>query len=158
MHAHSVRVLELRIPPVALAIATAVLMWFGAAHAPGFSLELPAKATVGAAFGLLGLIICTLGVVEFRRARTTVNPTRPQSASSLVTSGIYSHTRNPMYLGLLLLLGGWAVVVANLIAFLALPAFVLYLNQFQIKPEERALMSHFGDQFKAYCSRVRRWI
>jgi protein-S-isoprenylcysteine O-methyltransferase Ste14 len=62
-----------------------------------------------------------------------------------------------MYLGFLLMLAGWATARANMVAFLALPAFVFYMNQFQIKPEERALMSMFGDQFREYCCRVRRW-
>ena len=108
--------------------------------------------------GLLGVIACALGILEFKRAKTTVNPTKPESSSSLVRSGIYRHTRNPMYLGFLLILVGWATLTANILAFLVLPVFVLYMNRFQIKPEERALTLIFGDEFKAYCSTVRRWI
>jgi protein-S-isoprenylcysteine O-methyltransferase Ste14 len=85
-------------------------------------------------------------------------PDKAQSSSALVQTGIYQHTRNPMYLGFLLILIGLAIFTANLVAFLTLPAFVLYMNQFQIKPEERALTSIFGDEFRAYCSSVRRWI
>jgi protein-S-isoprenylcysteine O-methyltransferase Ste14 len=94
-----VQALELKIPPVALVIVAAVLMWLGSAYAPRLNVELPFRAAVGFVFGLLGLITCILGVVEFKRAKTTVNPTKPQSSSSLVASGIYRHTRNPMYLG-----------------------------------------------------------
>jgi len=90
------------------------------------------------------------------RAKTTLNPNAVPD--HLVTTGPFGITRNPMYLGFLLILAGWAAARANVLAFLALPAFVLYMNQFQIKPEERALMSIFGDEFKAYCSTVRRWI
>ena len=158
MHTRSVHALELKIPPVALVIVAAVLMWLASTCAPRLNLELPFQASIAGVFGLVGLATCTLGVVEFKRAKTTVNPTKPQSSSSLVTSGIYRHTRNPMYLGFVFILAGWAAVTANLVTFLALPAFVLYMNQFQIKPEERALMAIFGDQFKAYCATVRRWI
>lgn len=63
-----------------------------------------------------------------------------------------------MYLGFLIVLAGGAVARANLVAFLLLPAFVLYMNRFQIQPEERALTSIFGDEFKSYCANVRRWI
>jgi protein-S-isoprenylcysteine O-methyltransferase Ste14 len=63
-----------------------------------------------------------------------------------------------MYLGFLLVLAGWAMSRGNLVGFLVLPAFVVYMNEFQIKPEERALTSIFGDKFKAYCSDVGRWI
>ena len=113
---------------------------------------------VGWMMGLLGLLGSTLGFIEFRRARTTLNPTRPGTSSSLVKTGIYRRTRNPMYLGFLLMLVGWAISMGNVASFLALPVFVIYLNRFQIEPEERALTSIFGDEFTAYCSDVRRWI
>jgi len=150
--------LELKVPPVALVIAAAGLMWLASALAPGLHLKVPFRSIIAWVFGISGLVTCTLGVVEFKRAKTTVNPTKPQSSSSLVTSGVYRLTRNPMYLGFLLMLAGWAAVTANMVAFLVLPAFVVYMNHFQIKPEERALMSIFGDEFRTYSSRVRRWI
>jgi len=82
----------------------------------------------------------------------------PQSASALVVSGIYRFTRNPMYVGFLFVLLGWAVWLSNGLSFLFLPAFVLYMNRFQIQPEERALHARFGQEFVAYTSRVRRWL
>jgi protein-S-isoprenylcysteine O-methyltransferase Ste14 len=96
--------------------------------------------------------------VSFWRARTTVNPINPAATSSLVIGGIYSLTRNPMYLGFLLALVGWATVLSNALAYLLLPAFIFYMNSFQIKPEERALASLFGEEFITYKSRVRRWL
>jgi protein-S-isoprenylcysteine O-methyltransferase Ste14 len=75
-----------------------------------------------------------------------------------VRSGVYSFTRNPMYLGFLLVLVGWATFLSNALAFLILPAFILYMNRFQIEPEERALASLFAEEFVAYKSRVRRWL
>lgn len=158
MHTRPVLALELKIPPVAVVILAGAMMWVGSAYAPTLDFEVPFKPMFAWGFTLLGLVICMLGVVNFKRADTTVNPTKPHLTSSLVTSGIYRRTRNPMYLGFLLILAGWATVKANLLALLVLPAFVLYMNHFQIKPEERALMSLFGEQFRAYCSSVRRWI
>lgn len=158
METHSGRGLELKIPPVALVIITAGLMWLGSRYAPRLNFELPFRWMIASVFGWLGFVICALGIVEFRRVKTTVNPTKPEAASSLVTSGIYRHTRNPMYLGFFMILAGWTAMTANLTAFLLLPAFVLYMNEFQIKPEERALKSIFGEQFRAYCSVVRRWV
>ncbi len=154
----SARFLELRIPPVVLVVLVSILMWAGAAHLPQFSFQIPFHLFVGWILGFWGIVACALGVLEFKRVKTTVNPTKPQSSSALVKSGIYRRTRNPMYLGFLLILIGLAILTANLVAFLTLPAFVLYMNQFQIKPEERALTSIFGDEFRAYCSSVRRWI
>ena len=63
-----------------------------------------------------------------------------------------------MYLGFLLILAGWAVAMANLAAFAVLPGFVIYMNRFQIEPEERALALIFREDFKAYCVETRRWI
>jgi protein-S-isoprenylcysteine O-methyltransferase Ste14 len=76
----------------------------------------------------------------------------------MVTSGVYRHTRNPMYLGMLCLLGAWAAWLGNAAALLGLPAFVAYMNRFQIAPEERALAQRFGAAFDAYAARVRRWL
>src|SRR5688572_19026060 len=152
------RSLELKIPPVALVIFAAVLIWLGAVYFPQFNFQFPFQSILGWMIGILGFIGSTLGFVEFRRAKTTVNPTNPGSSSSLVKAGIYRHTRNPMYLGFLLMLAAWATLMGNVISFLALPAFAFYLNRFQIKPEERALASIFGDEFRAYRTEVRRWI
>ena len=90
--------------------------------------------------------------------RTTVNPLRPEKASSLVTSGIFRLTRNPMYLGLALIVAAAAAWYGNLLGGFVVPMFVLYINRFQIVPEERALAAKFGTAFDAYRSRTRRWI
>ncbi|EYC50052.1 protein-S-isoprenylcysteine methyltransferase [Hylemonella gracilis str. Niagara R] len=107
---------------------------------------------------LLGVSICLAGVFAFRQARTTVDPTRPATATSLVVRGIYHHTRNPMYLGFLLALLAWALYLAKLSALAGLPLFVWYLTVFQIKPEESALRERFGGDFDAYAAAVRRWL
>jgi protein-S-isoprenylcysteine O-methyltransferase Ste14 len=95
--------------------------------------------------------------VTFRQAKTTVNPLKPH-ASSLVTWGVYAISRNPMYLGGLIMLLGWAIFLSNALAFLFLPIYVLYLNRFQITPEERVLTSLFGQTYVAYQARARRWL
>ena len=107
---------------------------------------------------LAGALTSLLGVVSFRRAGTTVNPMTPESSSSLVVSGIYKLTRNPMYLGFLLALLGWTIFLSNVPALLCLPAFILYMNRFQIAPEERALAALFGQVFTAYKENTRRWL
>jgi len=152
------RVLELKVPPPAVAFVTAVLMWLVSRAAPAFAFVFPAGNLLAAGLATLGLVIAISGVVTFRRARTTLNPTKPESSSSLVRWGIYSVTRNPMYLGLLLVLTGWAIFLSNSLAFLFLPAFIVYINRFQIVPEEQALTSLFAGEFVAYQSHVRRWL
>jgi len=152
------RALELRIPPVALVVVFAAAMAAVSYLVPGAHVAIPARLVAGLALALLGALVALAGVLAFRAHRTTVNPLTPQRSSSLVSSGIYRFSRNPMYLGFLLALAGWWVVLANWTAALLLPAFVAYMNRFQIVPEERALLERFGAEFSAYATRVRRWL
>ncbi len=152
------RGLELKFPPPAVVLVVGALMWLAARALPMPGFEFPGRGQFAAGFAIAGTIMAAAGVVSFRRAKTTVNPMTPASSSSLVVSGIYKRTRNPMYLGFLLVLLGWAIFLSNVIAFLGLPAYVLYMNRYQIEPEERALAALFGVAFAAYRARVRRWL
>lgn len=149
--------LELRIPPVGLALLFAAAMAVLADAVPA-PVAFPASEFVAIALAAAGALTALAGVAAFRRHQTTVNPFTPEKSSTIVVAGIYRHTRNPMYLGLLLMLAGWSVVLANWAAALLLPAFVAYMNRFQIQPEERALAQRFGPQFLAYAQTVRRWL
>ncbi len=124
----------------------------------GTAILVPYQPWLSGAVFLLGVVVCLAGVLAFRIAQTTVDPMHPSAASSLVQGGIYRLTRNPMYLGFLLMLVGWALHVATLSALIVLPAFAMYMTVFQIQPEERALRARFGPTFDAYMARVRRWI
>lgn len=148
--------LELKIPPAIVAAVIAAGMWLVAYTLPAFTYAPMLVATVG--LGVIGFAIIGWAMLSFLEAQTTVNPMKPSSASVLVTSGVYRHTRNPMYLGTFLILVGWALFLANALSFLVLPAFILYMNQFQIKPEERALTARFGREYLEYMAQVPRWI
>lgn len=150
--------LELKVPPVVVLLLAGGAMWIAASALPSLDFPLPYKKLVAVVLAAAGGAVAVLGVLSFRHARTTVNPMKPDAASSLVTTGIYRFTRNPMYLGMLLLLAGFAMYLANVAALVLLPVFVVYMNQFQIKPEERALSAIFGPELTAYQQRVRRWI
>jgi protein-S-isoprenylcysteine O-methyltransferase Ste14 len=148
----------LKLPPVPLAIIVAALMWVASSATPTFDFFLSAKSLVSVILALVGAATCLSGIVSFQRAKTTVNPVKPSSTSSLVVSGIYKYTRNPMYLGFVLLLLGWAAFLSNLAALALLPGFVVYINRFQIRPEERVLAALFPSEYPAYQAKVRRWI
>lgn len=150
--------LELKIPPLVLGLFTAALMWLVARAMPGLGFRIPAHFPLSVMVAAAGAVIIAMGIVSFRQAGTTVNPMKPESSSSLVRTGMYAFTRNPMYLGFLLVLLAWAIYLSNALAFLFLPAFVFYMNRFQIEPEERALASLFGQEFVVYRSCVRRWL
>jgi protein-S-isoprenylcysteine O-methyltransferase Ste14 len=150
--------LELKIPPVALVLLVAFAMWGVSLATPGIALPFAVRAVTAIVLVAAGASISIAGVAAFREARTTVNPTKPDATSALVSSGIYGLTRNPMYLGFLLVLVGWAAFLSNAVALIGVFAYVLYMNRFQIAPEERALSAMFGAEFSAYRTRVRRWL
>jgi protein-S-isoprenylcysteine O-methyltransferase Ste14 len=150
--------LELKIPPVLVFALTAAAMYGLARALPAGTLALPARVGAAATLAACGVALAAAGVAAFRRSRTSVHPHHPERASAMVAHGVYRWTRNPMYLGLLLVLAGWAVLLANAAALAALPLFVLWMNRFQIGPEERVLAAKFGPPYAAYLRRVRRWL
>ncbi len=145
-----------RVPPVLVAALCGLLMWFGTV-AEEFSLTLW-QLLLASVLLLLAGAICLAAVLGFRRARTTVNPLAPQQASSLVESGIYRYSRNPMYLGFVIALLALAVVMGSLYALLGVVAFAVYIHYLQILPEEQALQQRFGTSFRSYKQRVGRWV
>jgi protein-S-isoprenylcysteine O-methyltransferase Ste14 len=152
------RALELKVPPVAVTLLSAGLMWAIAVAFPGANVPVAGHWVIAGAIAFIGGAIAIAGVFAFRRHETTVNPTKPHSASAVVSDGIYGFTRNPMYLGLAIFLAGCAVFLQNWVALLVLPAFVAYMNRYQIRPEERALLELFGAAYGEYTSKVRRWL
>jgi protein-S-isoprenylcysteine O-methyltransferase Ste14 len=133
-------------------------MWGIALVAPLLQVPTFIRVATAAAISLAGGGFSLAGAISIRRARTTVSALKPEATSSLVSSGIYGVTRNPMYVGLLLVLVAWAIFLSSAWALLGPLALVFYLNRFQIAPEERVLSSMFGADYSVYKSRVRRWL
>ena len=96
--------------------------------------------------------------MQFRRAHTTVDPHKPETTTTLVTSGVYAWTRNPMYLGLSILLLGWAIKLGALTPFMGALLFAPFIQHVQVRPEEHALRMQFGKDYDQYCFRVNRWL
>lgn len=126
---------ELKIPPVVVALIMAAGMWPLSVLFTGFSFDLPERKMVAAVISILGGVISITGVISFRRAGTTVNPMQIDAASSLVMTGIFAITRNPIYLGLVFVLLAWFVYLSNFTSLIMVPLFVLYMNCFQILPK-----------------------
>ena len=150
--------LDLKVPPPIVSAAVAVVAYLASKWLPGQSVHIPAALFVAVTLGAAGMAVNIAGLWSFRRHRTTVNPLRPANASALVTDGIFAWTRNPMYLGMVLMMSGWTIWLANIVAFLGPPLLAIYLTRFQILPEERILKENFGDALTEYEGRVRRWI
>ncbi len=150
--------LEHKIPPPVVALVFGICMWLAAQLGLQINLPLWIARTLTAVTLILGLLIPIAGGVGFRKVKTTVNPLQPEQASTLVTSGVFRYSRNPMYLGISLILVAWAIYLSSLGALMLVPVFMLYIDRFQIQPEERVLAAKFGDEFNAYRQSVRRWL
>jgi protein-S-isoprenylcysteine O-methyltransferase Ste14 len=150
--------LALKIPPPIIALACATGMYFLAENTLHSGLGplwvLPTAITLA----IIGIGFALVGVLSFRRHRTTINPLHPEKTSRLVTGGVYRISRNPMYVGMALLLLAWAVYLESPAALLGPIAFIAYITRFQIIPEEILLAQHFAEEFSAYRQRVRRWL
>ena len=150
--------LESRIPPPAVALVATGVMWLAARAAPSFAVQLPLPNVIALILVVVAIAIAAAGAAEFHRAKTTVNPLKPETATALVTSGIYRVTRNPMYLGMATLLLAWAYYLSHPLALLGVVAFAAYIQRFQIIPEEKAMRALFPGAFEAYAREVRRWL
>ena len=151
-------VLELKIPPVAVTILYVGLMYLLARVTPDLGLSFTLRLVLALLLSGASAVFGLGGVQAFRQARTTVNPLNPHASSTLVATGVFRWSRNPMYLALLLLLLAWGALLDNGWSLLLALTFVLYMNRFQIVPEERALERVFGAEFVSYRRRVRRWL
>ena len=150
--------MHLKIPPPGVFLIAALLLAAGAWLLPQLTVSFPGQFFIAGILVVAGLLPGVQAVLAFSRNRTTVSPTEPDSATTLVTSGFYRFSRNPMYLGLLCLLLAMTVYIGTLTALIIVPTFIWYLTEFQIKPEEEALRRLFGQEYEAYLQAVRRWI
>jgi protein-S-isoprenylcysteine O-methyltransferase Ste14 len=152
------RALELKVPPPIVTILMAAAMWGLSRVLPRADLAGDYRLLIAIGIAVLGLSAMAAGVLAFRKARTTVSPIRPDTASTIVSTGIFGVTRNPMYLGMTLILIGWAVALSAPWLFIGPVAFALYITRFQITPEERVLSAKFGPAYETYRKQVRRWL
>jgi protein-S-isoprenylcysteine O-methyltransferase Ste14 len=153
-----VRFLELRIPPPVVGLLVGAGMWAVAQALPMLQVPRLVRLAAVAVLGASGVAVAIGGVIAFRRARTTVNPLKPETSSALVCTGVYSFTRNPMYLGMALVLVAWAAFLSSVWSLAGPALFAWYITRFQIVPEERVLQKLFGESFTEYRQRVRRWL
>jgi protein-S-isoprenylcysteine O-methyltransferase Ste14 len=150
--------LELKVPPPVVALLVGLFMWLASSLVAPVEVPFGFRTGVAVVLASVGVGVGVAGIIAFLRAGTTINPTKPGATSSLVTGGVFRFSRNPMYLSLLLYLLAWAVYLSNWLAMILVPVFVIYMNRFQIEPEERALSSLFGPEYTSYQARVRRWL
>ncbi len=150
--------MKIKIPPLLLTLTHMFLMWITTLFTHSIPIPFPIKITLCAAFTCLGIYFVAAGVLHFKLVKTTINPYTPNLTSRLVTTGIYAKTRNPMYVGFISLLLAWAFLLSNIFSSVFILLFFIYIDNFQIKPEEQALETLFSEQYITYKNSVRRWL
>jgi protein-S-isoprenylcysteine O-methyltransferase Ste14 len=150
--------LELKIPPPVVVLVTGLLMWLTPTSLINLLIGQTWCIYLGGIFMLLGILTDAFAAFMFMTAKTTISPIAPQNASVLIEHGLFKVTRNPMYLGMAILLVGWAFVLQNLAALYGPLFFVIYITRFQILPEERILTQKWGAPYTAYLSKTKRWL
>lgn len=150
--------MTLLIPPPVVAAICGAAMWAVARYAGVGNIDAAWLLVVAVIVGAAGVLLMLAAVMSFITAKTTINPFKPANASRLITTGVFRLSRNPIYLADLLLLAAFAAWLGNVFNVVFLATFVWYINRFQIAPEEQALTARFGDNYAAYCARVRRWV
>ncbi len=150
--------MRLKIPPAIVFLVHLLLVWLVAEYLPHTQIEVPGRLALVQVIGTAGVVLGVVAAGLFRRAGTTLDPVGVEKASKIVDSGLYRFTRNPMYLGLTLILIAWIIWKSNGLGILGVISFVWYITEFQIKPEEEALTEKFGEEYEQYRRRVRRWI
>ncbi len=148
--------LDQKIPPALLLVIFGIVTFLMSNQSFIFS---GLSQSIGFGLGILAIVIAVVAVLSFKKAKTTVNPMKTENISSLVTTGIFSYSRNPMYVAMSLLLFGFGIYMGtSLFSVFWTVFFILYLTRFQIMPEEKLLIGIFGNEYKNYCKNVRRWI
>ncbi|MBX2807007.1 MAG: isoprenylcysteine carboxylmethyltransferase family protein [Cellvibrionaceae bacterium] len=148
-----------KIPPAFVAIILAALGYIPASFVGGVALSVYRPLLfIGIAIMIAACVLLFASIYQFIKFATTVDPTKPSKASALVTTGVYRFSRNPMYLAFSGILVS-AALISNLPALvLSAPLFILYMNKFQIGPEEDIMAAKFGESFVDYKRKVRRWL
>jgi len=150
--------LQLKIPPPVYAISIAIIMWLLNKHLPIVELIQTPWNKIGLGIILTAASFDAWSLFLFLKKKTTANPMKPENTTGIVTKGLYQYSRNPMYLGLLIILFGFGLWLGGLSPFLMLPVFYWVITEMQIKPEEGMLEQKFGQEYLEYKNRVRRWL
>ena len=149
---------KLKIPPPIYMLLIAGLMWLLDRFLPVMTLFPSPWNKCGFFVIIAALFMDGMSLMQFFRVHTTINPLHPENTKQLVITGTYRYTRNPMYLGLLFVLLGWAIILGSLSPYLVLPVFIWLITIEQILPEEFVLEQKFADEYRDYKKSVNRWL
>lgn len=148
----------MHIPPPVFMVLAIMSVIYGNPFFPAFSFAFAEQQLIGVFLAIIGMAIAIVSVQRFRQLGTTIQPHKLDEARHLVTDGIYNYTRNPMYLGMAILIASAGVFFGSFLSIPAIIAFVMIINRFQIAPEEVALEKLFGQEYIDFKARTRKWL
>ena len=146
----------LKIPPPLLVLILVVSNYFSSKKID--LILIPNQNIISFIIFLIGLIILINPIVRFIKSKTTIDPIKFKKVNKLITSGIYKFSRNPMYLGLLMIVISTSIFYLNIFSVATPILFYFWINRFQIKREEIFLTEKFGKEYLLYKTKTRKWI
>jgi len=147
-----------KVLPIIYVLIFGVLMFVSSEAFPAYDYNLKYSWLASPIAFIIGMVIIGISGYQFRKVSTTVNPLTPDKTSKLVVMGLYRYSRNPMYVGFLLFLISAELLITNYVSLILLPLFIVVINRMQIQPEEKVLEELFGDEYRLYLKKVRRWL
>ena len=145
-----------KIPPPLVVLILVISTFFSSKKID--LIQIPFQSLISILILSVGILILLNPVLKFKKSKTTINPIKFKKVNKLVTSGIYKYSRNPMYLGLLMIVISTSIFYLNIYSILTPLFFYLWINRFQIKREEVFLTKKFGEDYLSYKKKTRRWI
>ena len=146
----------IKIPPPLIVLVLIISIYFSSKKID--PINIPLQLEISIFILSAGILIFVNPVLQFIKSKTTVNPIQFEEVNKLVTSGIFKYSRNPMYLGMLMIVLYTSIFYLNIYSILTPLLFILWINKFQIKREEEFLIEKFGDEYLSYKKKTRRWI
>ena len=146
----------IKIPPPLIVLTLIISIYFSSKRID--LINIPFQLEISFFILSLGLLIFINPVLKFIKSKTTINPIQLEETNKLVTSGIFKYSRNPMYLGMLMIIISTSIFYLNIYSILTPFLFIFWINKFQIKREESFLAEKFGKEYLSYKNKTRRWI
>ena len=145
-----------KIPPPIIALVCALGILFSKPFFREYSNV--NNSSISILFFLIGVACFFFAIKLFKKHNTTISPLKPEKATSLIVSGIYMYSRNPMYLGMLFILISTSIRFNIIGGIISISTFIIYITKFQIIPEEEQLKRIFGEKFLNYKKKTRMWL
>ena len=146
----------IKIPPPLIVLTLIISIYFSSKRID--LINIPFQLEISFFILSLGILIFINPVLKFIKSKTTINPIQFEETNRLVTSGIFKYSRNPMYLGMLMIIISTSIFYLNIYSILTPFLFVFWINKFQIKREEIFLTEKFGKEYLSYKNKTRRWL